>query len=112
LPTNTSGTKMLNPSILATLIVAFRLLFLGAVTSANKGFLDNYVKRKYFRYASLEIALIFTLRAIGDFNYIRFFKTVTETNFATNDTWIFSPVSLLIALLSFSIYFLNKTNSN
>ncbi len=109
LPTNSIGTKMLNPSMFATLIVAFGLLFLAFVAAGNIGFLDNYVKRIYFRYGSLVIAAIFLLRAIGEFKFVGFFKTITSTQFAVNDTWIFSPLCLLIASTSFSIFILNKS---
>ncbi len=111
LPTNSSGTKMLNPSIPATFIVAFGLMFLAFVTAGNQGFSDKYVKKNYFRYGSLIIAVIFLLRAIGDFKYVGFFKTITATQFAINDTQIFSPLCLLIALASFSIFILNKSKS-
>jgi hypothetical protein len=111
LPTDLSGTKILNPSMPASLIVAFGLLFLAFVTAGNQGFTDNYVKRNYLRYGSLIIAVIFLLRAIGEFKYVGFFKTVTATQFAINDTQIFSPLCSLIALLSFSIFILNKTKS-
>jgi Protein of unknown function (DUF3995) len=111
LPSNSSGTKMLNPSMSATFIVAFGLMFLAFVTAGNQGFLDNYIKRNYFRYGSLIIAVIFLLRAIGDFKFVGFFKTITETRFAINDAQIFSPLCLLIALSSFSIFILNKSKS-
>ncbi len=111
LPTNSSGTKMLNPSMPTTFIVAFGLMFLAFVTAGNQGFLDNYINKKYFRYGSLIIAIIFLLRAIGEFKYVGFFKTITATQFAINDTQIFSPLCLLIALSSFSIFILNKNKS-
>jgi hypothetical protein len=111
LPTNSGGTKMLNPSMLTTLTVAFGLLFLAFITVANIGFLDNYINRKYFRYGVLIIAVIFILRAVGEFKFVGFFKTITGTQFAANDTWIFSPLCLLIAFLSFLIFILNKSES-
>lgn len=111
LPTNSSGTKMLNPSMSAAFMVAVGLMFLALVTVGNQGFLDEYVKRTYFRYGCLVIAVIFLLRAIGDFKFVGFFKTIIGTQFAINDTQIFSPLCLLIALLSFSIFILNKSKS-
>lgn len=102
---------MLNPSMAATFFIACGLMFLAFITIGNQGFLDNRVKRTYFRYGSLVIAAVFLLRAIGDFKFVGFFKTINETQFAINDTQIFSPFCLLIALLSFSIFVLKQNES-
>jgi hypothetical protein len=108
LPTNSSGLRRMNPSMTAGLIIAFGLIFLAFITTGNKGLFDKYVKRKYFRYGTLIIAVIFFLRAIGDFKFIGFFKTVTRTRFGVNDTEIFSPLCLFIALLSSFIFIFNR----
>ncbi len=107
LPTNSSGLKIMNPSIMGTLIIAIGLLLLALITIGNKGLFDKYINRKYFRYGTLVIAIVFFLRAIGDFKFVGFFKTITQTGFAINDTQIFSPLCLFVALLSLTI-FLNK----
>ncbi len=109
LPTNSSGLKRLNPSIAAGLIIALGLLFLALITIANQGLFDKYIKGKYFRYGTLVIAVIFLLRAIGDFKFIGFFKTIIRTRFAINDTQIFSPLCLFIAILSLIIFMLKKS---
>jgi hypothetical protein len=44
-------------------------------------------------------ALIFVLRAIGNLRTFGFFKTITGTPFAEWDTWLYSPLCLLLALL-------------
>ncbi len=51
----------------------------------------------YFLYA---IAIITSIRALGDFKYVGFFKKVKDTPFAKYDTGYFSPLCLLIALFS------------
>jgi len=108
LPTNSSGLRRMNPSMAATLIIAFGLIFLAFITTGNQGLFDKYVKRKYFRYGALIIAVIFFLRAIGDFKFIGLFKTVTRTKFGVNDTQIFSPLCVFIALLSLLIFIFNR----
>ncbi len=92
LPTSSNGLNKLNPGMAATLIIAFGLLFLALVTSGNQGLFDKYIKRSYFRYGSLAIAIIFLFRAIGDFRFIGFFKTVKLTRFGINDSNLFSPM--------------------
>ncbi|MEO5647582.1 MAG: DUF3995 domain-containing protein, partial [Chitinophagaceae bacterium] len=70
LPTNSKGLNRMNPSSTAGLIVAFGLLFFALVTIGSHGVFDKYFKRKYFHYSMLAIAVIFFLRAIGDFRFI------------------------------------------
>ena len=111
LPTSSNGLQKLNPSTTVRLIIAFGLLFLALITVGNQGLFDRYIKRTYFRYGALTIAIIFLLRAIGDFRFIGFFKTVKWTRFGINDTQIFSPLCLFIALLSILI-FIFKRNSH
>ena len=43
------------------------------------------------------VALVFALRAIGDFKLVGFFKRVRETRFARRDTRLFSPLCLALA---------------
>lgn len=108
LPTSSNGLHKMNPGMTAGLIIAFALLFLALITTGNQGWFDRYIKRKYFRYGTLTIAIIFFLRAIGDFRFIGFFKTVKWTKFGINDTQIFSPLCLFISLLSVLIFILNR----
>ena len=108
LPTSSNGLHKLNPSRTATLIIAFGMLFFALLTVGSQGWFDRYIKRRYFRYGTLIIAIIFFLRAMGDFRFIGFFKTVKETRFAINDTQIFSPLCLLIGSLSLFIVILNR----
>jgi len=45
------------------------------------------------------IGALFLLRAIGDFKYVGFTKSVRSTNFAAYDTKFFTPLSLTIGLM-------------
>jgi hypothetical protein len=98
----------MNPGKGATIIVAVGLMVLALITIGSQGWLDKYVKRALFSYGTLIIAIIFLVRAIGDFKFIGFFKTVKWTRFGMNDTNFFSPLCLLISLLSVLIFILNK----
>lgn len=112
LPTSTNGLHKLNPSAAASAFIGFGLMILALLTVGNLGVFGRYVKRKYFRYAALTVAIIFLLRAIGDFRFIGFFKTVNRTRFGINDTQIFSPLCLFIAFLSVLIFIFNKRTHN
>lgn len=109
LPTNSSGLIRLNPSTPAGLIIAFGLLFFAVTTLGNLGLFDKHIKRKYFRFGALMITIIFLLRAIGDFKLFGFFKTIRSTRFAVNDTQIFTPLCLFIALLSLLIFVFQRS---
>ena len=108
LPTSSNGLNRLNPGKAAGLIVATGLLLLAAITLGNGGLFSRYIKTKNFRFGALIIAVIFSLRAMGDFKFIGFFKTVRRTRFGVNDTQFFSPLCLFIALLSLVIFILNS----
>lgn len=112
LPSNSSGSKRLNPGMVSSLVIAFGLLFLALITLGNRGLFHKNIKTKYFRYGSLVIAGIFFLRAIDDFKFIGFFKTITQTRFAINDTQLFSPLCLFIGLISLMIFILSKNQQD
>jgi hypothetical protein len=46
---------------------------------------------------SYALALGLAARAVGEFKYVGFFKRVRGSRFATLDTWIYSPLCLLLA---------------
>mgnify|MGYP002399417443 CR=1 FL=1 len=87
----------------ATVLVAFIFLsFSGLV------FLKTFPV--VFRFSSHWIDLgiwmvagLFLLRAIGEFKYVGFTKTIRDTTFAHYDTKIFTPLSLAIGLMVASI---------
>jgi hypothetical protein len=104
LPTNSTGSKRMEPGTGATFIVAFVLLLLAFVTFSN-GIPGNRIKRPYSRYGALLISILFFIRAVGDFKFVGFFKTVKATPFAVNDTRLFSPLCLLVAVISLLIFY-------
>ena len=95
--------------MVAGLVIAVGLLFFALITVGNIGLFDKYISEKYFHYGTLIIAVIFLLRAIGDFKYIGFFKKIKETKFAINDTKIYAPLCLFIAIVSLIIYILSRS---
>lgn len=54
-------------------------------------------------YGLYVVASIFLIRAIGDFNYVGFFKKVKATEFAINDTKYFSPLCLFLGVVGLLI---------
>ena len=103
IPTKDNNVKVMNPSVLSTLIVAFGLLGFGLVVVLNVvevDFKPSFWLDFIYKYGLWIITGIFFLRAIGDFNYLGFFKKYKLTNFGRNDTKYFSPLCLLIGILT------------
>jgi len=94
------GKKLFNPGKLLTILVALILLGFAFVTLS--------IDSSEGVYSSLgwAIATLFTLRAIGDFNMVGFFKKIKQTKFALYDTKYFSPLCLVLGI-SLSILLLN-----
>jgi hypothetical protein len=100
LPTKENNIKVLNPSVLSTIIVAFGLLGFGLFILIKSSILEFNLPNWLNQYGLWIIASIFILRAIGDFNYVGFFKKIKQTKFGKNDTKYFSPLCLLIGILT------------
>jgi hypothetical protein len=49
------------------------------------------------------LALVFAVRAVGDFRYVGFFKALGDEPFRSWDTWLFSPLCLAIAVAAFTV---------
>lgn len=95
IPTTLDGEKIINPSHFATFMVA--LILLGFAFVAYKLQFDNLQHGIYVYFGWL-ISVIFTLRSIGEFNTVGFFKKIKSTEFAKYDTHYFSPLCLFIGI--------------
>lgn len=105
IPTSLEGKSMLNPSKVSTSIVALGLLFFAVII-----YLQNHlfsIPLQYLKYLPLFIAGIFLLRSIGDFKYVGFFKKINNTVFAKNDSKIYSPLCLYLAISCLTIVILH-----
>lgn len=101
-PTKDENIKPKMPGIIPTLIVALGLLAFSFIILANAVNLDwfpNWVNNLLTKGLWI-ISGLFILRAIGECNYIGFFKKIKHTKFAINDTKYYSPLSLIIGLLA------------
>lgn len=100
IPTKDDSIPAMNPGIIATLIVAFGLLTFGLlpliITKTIPFTLPTWLEKS----GLWIIAGIFTLRAIGDFNYVGFFKKHKNTAFGKNDSRYYSPLCLIIGALA------------
>jgi hypothetical protein len=98
-PTKVNQQKVINPGLISTLLVAVGLFFFAVVVFLN-AFKPDFAPDIIHNYGLWVIASIFTLRAIGEFNYVGFFKRHRDTKFGRNDTRYYSPLCLLIGVLT------------
>jgi glucan phosphoethanolaminetransferase (alkaline phosphatase superfamily) len=100
IPTKENKEKVFDPSVFATILVAVGVLFFGLFILVKSGLLAFNSAMWLNQYGLWIIASIFTIRAIGDFKYVGFFKKIKQTKFGKNDSKYFSPLCLLIGILT------------
>ncbi|MGE7840014.1 DUF3995 domain-containing protein [Lysinibacillus sp. NPDC093712] len=87
------------PQKTGTLLVAFLLLVAAFLLYMQGIYLQSMQKFAFLTLGCAVCAVIFFIRAIGDFKYIGFFKKIKHSQFARNDTWFYSPLCLLLAAM-------------
>lgn len=103
LPTKESGERVLNPTKMDSAIVGAGLTVFGIFYAFKSGLIASSLPEWITNYAGWFIPIIFLLRAMGEFNYVGFFKKVKNTEFGKLDTKYFSPLCLVIGVLGILI---------
>lgn len=101
IPTMDNDQKVIMPGVAPTLIIAVGLLgfaFISAIQAVQPDTDFPVWLVMIHTYGLWFIAVIFMLRATGDFNYVGFFKKKRQTAFAKNDTRYYSPLCLFIGV--------------
>jgi hypothetical protein len=94
-----NGLPVIQPGALATLAVAIALLAAAGVVATQAGLIFAGAFQPYALILSVLLAFAFLARGVGDFRYVGFFKRVVGSRFARLDTWVFSPLCVLLGLL-------------
>ncbi|MGN7980342.1 DUF3995 domain-containing protein [Burkholderia sp. 22313] len=94
------GVPLLRPTALGTLGVAVALLAGACAVASRAGWWWPNRYPAAIAFAIVALALIFAVRAVGDFRYVGFFKRIRGSRFARMDTLCYSP---LCAMLAFAI---------
>ena len=96
------GNKPLfTPSPLATAFVGIALLLSAVVSLQYIRVLSLPLPRGLVSPCMWSLGIVFLVRAVGDFNYVGFFKRQLGTRFAKLDSRFYSPLCLLLAALVF-----------
>jgi glucan phosphoethanolaminetransferase (alkaline phosphatase superfamily) len=107
IPTKNKELQTLEIPKFATLIVALVLILFGGLYLIKTKFFSLQTPILFSQYIYWAIPSIFIIRAIGDFNYVGFFKKIKNTAFAKSDTKWFVPLCLLIRILGFVLQFIS-----
>ncbi len=108
IPSKDNKASTLTIPKFATLLVGLVLVLFGLMYLIKSGLINVQVPYWVTNYGFWVIPSIFILRAIGDFNYVGFFKKIKNTEFAKSDSKIFSPLCLIIGIIGILIQFISK----
>jgi glucan phosphoethanolaminetransferase (alkaline phosphatase superfamily) len=102
-PTKKDGTHSISPPKFATFIVALVLISFGIIYLAKTNFIAVQLPKMIVDYTYWLVPSLFIIRAIGDFNYVGFFKKVKHTTFAKADSKWFTPLCVCIGSIGIAI---------
>jgi Protein of unknown function (DUF3995) len=92
------GQRLFRPGAAATLVVAGLLTVASVLVLARAGLGAAVVPPAVSRWGTWGVAAVLTARAVGEFNYLGFFKRRRGTRFARLDTRFYSPLALALGL--------------
>lgn len=95
------------PSATATAVVGIMLLSFALLVAATSGLVHIAVSGRILSWFCFALAIALLARAIGEFRLVGFFKQVRNSRFAQLDTFIYSPLCLL---LSFIVFFVGNNH--
>jgi len=102
-----NGKPAFNPSKGVTILLAIILALPILLILGRMEVFATKLPSWFFQAGLWGICFVFLLRAIGNFKTIGFFKKRTGTKFSLWDTFLFSPLCLLV---SFLILFVSISN--
>lgn len=105
LPTDAAGDKVLSPNNFASAVVGIGLTLMALFYLLMGGIIEidfpNWI-RDILKWL---IPVIFLMRALGDFGYVGFFKSIRNTKFAQMDSKFYTPLCLIMGLLGLAVIF-------
>lgn len=91
------GTKAFTPGAIVTLLVAAALALFAILSLILIDVVHVFkIPADYIKWGGIIVGSIFILRSIGDFNMVGFSKKRKQGQFATLDSWLYSPLCLLL----------------
>ena len=99
LPIKENGESVLDPKKIDSALVGMGLTVFAIFYVFKSGLMEYHLPEWIMLYGGWAIPILFLLRAMGEFKYVGFFKSVQKTEFGKLDTKLFSPLSLIIGIL-------------
>ena len=93
-----NGEPLFRPGVGGTLVVALLLAVAAMLVLERAALGPGVFPRRLSFWGSWGVAIALVGRAIGDFNYLGFFKRPRETRFARLDARIYSPLALALGM--------------
>lgn len=91
------GKPLFVPSRTSTVAVGAVLLLFAGLVAATAGVVSVGLPRVALVWLSYVLATGLLARAVGEFKYVGFFKRVRGSRFARLDSFVYSPLCLLLA---------------
>jgi len=98
-----SQQVVFSPKKWGTLCVAILLLSASVIILVQGGYITAFPASTYSKVGCIICAAVFSIRAIGDFKYVGFFKTIKHSQFAKNDTKLYSPLCVCLGFVYFML---------
>ncbi|RNA63539.1 DUF3995 domain-containing protein [Chryseobacterium nematophagum] len=95
-PTTQEGVPLFAPSFFSCFGVG--VVILSFILLINYDDVD-FISPKKITFLQAVVAIIFFIRAVGDFKYVGFFKKIKGTEFARLDGNYYTPLCLIIFIL-------------
>jgi hypothetical protein len=106
-PTKENNKPVIKPGAIDCFVVAIVLLSFGIFVLIKADIILLRLPNWLLNYGLWAITAIFLLRAIGEFRYVGFFKKIKTTPFGQLDTKYYSPLCLIIGVLSIILELIN-----
>jgi|APFre7841882630_1041343.scaffolds.fasta_scaffold07796_5 hypothetical protein len=94
------GASQLSPSSAATSVVA---LLLATASVLLVGAVLGWGPEVVFSIGSFGVGVVLLARAVGEFRLVGFFKRVRGTEFARRDTWVYSPLCVVLGVSAIAV---------
>ncbi len=94
-PQRLGGAATFEPGPVATAIVG---LLIGGIATFYAAYGWGLTAGTIADWVLIALALVFLVRAVGDFNYVGFFKARRGTAFAVADSRFYSPLCLILGI--------------
>jgi hypothetical protein len=92
------GRPLFRPGVGGTLVIAALLAVAAALVLERAAIVPGMSPTIVRRWGAWAVAAALVARALGDFNYVGFFKRRRTTAFARWDTRLYSPLALALGL--------------